>query len=232
MNTFKLIMAMALFSLFVKEGVGQSGFQVKGMVQGLHSDSVTILHFNTPFSPNIEKIPSRNGEFQFSGCTKHPYFVQILYSDKEGANRKLTEFMLENSDIQIKGDSLHFDSIQVEGSISNIILQSYLKEDKELLNQWDDLKMSYDQAVQTRNQKTAEKIGKKLNHIFLDERKILLKNYVKTNRDHMVAALLPNFCLLADQLTSEDYSDLYASLSIPIQESIYGKELLLKSELK
>ncbi|MBN3519226.1 DUF4369 domain-containing protein [Algoriphagus lutimaris] len=232
MNTFKLMLATVLLHLIGLISYAQSGFQVNGKVQGLNADSLTVLHFDTPSSPRFEKIPALNGDFQFSGKAEFPYFVQVLYLTEDGTNRKLTEFILENSDLFIFGETPHFDSVRVVGSTSNTILKSYLEEDKALLKHWDDLKEVYDQAKESGNLSTAGIIAKKLNQITQVDRKALLKEYVEKHKEQMIAALLPNFCLLANQLTIEDYSDLYASLSIPIQQSIYGQELLHKSKLK
>lgn len=232
MKSFKLLLATILLLLIGAISYGQSGFQVNGKVQGLQADSLSVLHFDTPSAPRFEKIPAFNGDFQFSGKAEFPYFVQIIYLTEDGTNRKLTEFMLENSNLLIVGETAHFDSIRVVGSSSDIILKSYLEEDKGLLKHWDKLKEIYDQSKESGDHSTAGIIAKKLNQITEVDRKALLKAYVERHKEQMIAALLPNFCLLSDQLTPDDYLDLYASLSIPIQQSIYGQELLLKSKLK
>lgn len=232
MKKFKLILVLPLLIFFETISFGQNSYQVKGNVLGLKADSLQIIYFNSPASPQVKVIPNKNGKFVFTGQTVNTYFVQILYQTVEGTFRKLTEFMLENSDIQIVGNSLQFDSIRVVGSKSNFILKSYLDEDKALMDYWGDLKEIHDRVKETGDFSTAERIATKLNQISQVDRKAILKKYVASHKEEIIAALLPNFCLLEDQLTAEDYKDMFASLSNPIQQSNYGKELLQKSELK
>ncbi len=232
MNTIKLTLALSLTLLFIRFCDAQPSYTVNGNIDGLDSATLLLLHFDSGSGPRIDTVHAAYDSFTFSGYTERPYFLQILYANEEGVNKKLTEFMLENGTIRIQGGSLHLDSIRVYGSKSNKVLKAYLEEDNILMQQWDNLKRTYDLYKEAGEDDKAQEIALRLNQILETDRVALLKKYVSVHHDHVIAALLPNFCLMETQLTPDDYSEMYDALSSEVQHSVYGQELLHKAEIK
>ena len=203
------------------------GFIIKGHVKQLNNSELLILKFING-GIEIDSISTTNNKFQYSGKVKEPYFVQLLIKDGNETSGKLTEFMLENSEISITGNAPVYDSVSVSGSYADKILKAYLEQDQQLSAKWDSLKVDYDAYVATGDTINRKKVAKQLNHILKVDRVELLKKYVSEHANTTVGALLPSFCTIETALTTEDYQELYESLSEDIKTSDYGKSLLEK----
>ena len=79
------------------------------------------------FMGSDQKMKSQEIETLYSGKVKEPYFVQFLIKEGESTSGKLTEFMIENSEILVEGNSTAYDSVRVSGSQSDKILKEYLE---------------------------------------------------------------------------------------------------------
>jgi hypothetical protein len=205
------------------------GFIIKGNITGLNNSELLVLKFING-GIEIDSIAVVNNNFKYTGKVKEPYFIQLLIKDGKTTKGKLSEFMIENSEIIIKGNAPEYDSIQVSGSKSDKILKEYLEKDDVLATKWNELKLEYDKYVESNDTINRKKIAKKLNYILKEERIGLLKTYVFNNSNSTVGALLPNFCTIENALTKENYKELYNSLSEEIKKSDYGQELLEKSK--
>lgn len=205
------------------------GFLINGNVKNLNNSELLVLKFVNG-GIELDSISVTNDEFQYSGKVKEPYFIQILIRDGKETKGKLTEFMIENSEITITGNSIEYDSVVVSGSNSDKILKEYLKKDEVLSSKWNDLKLEYDKYVELGDTTNRKAIAKKLNYILNEERVGLLKKYVSDYSNTTVGALLPSFCTIENALTKEDYKALYESLSEEIKKSDYGMGILEKSK--
>lgn len=204
-----------------------AGFKISGNVKNLNNNDLLVLKFVND-GIELDSISVLNNEFEYSGSVKEPYFVQLLIKDGNSTKGKLTEFMIENSEIIIEGNAVDYDSIQVSGSKSDQILKHYFKKDAVLSSQWDVLKIEYDEYVAINDSINKKLISEKLNSILKIDRVSLLKKYVKNNSQNIVGALLPIFCSLENVLTEKDYQEMYDTLSQKIKETDYGNSLLEK----
>jgi uncharacterized protein DUF4369 len=199
---------------------------VKGNIGGLNDSKIMVLRF-IGNSFEVDSISPENNQFEYTGKVEEPYFVQFLIKNEESST-KLCEFMLENSEINITGNSIDFDSVKVSGSESDKILKDYFSEDKLLDEKWDDLKLKYDQYVESDDTLNRKSSAKKLNHIIQVERVELVKKYVREYSNKKTGALIPSFCSIEDKLTKEDYTEIYNYLTPEIQQTGYGKRILEK----
>ena len=175
------------------------GFLINGNVKNLNNSELLVLKFVNG-GIELDSISVTNDEFQYSGKVKEPYFIQILIRDGKETKGKLTEFMIENSEITITGNSIEYDSVVVSGSNSDKILKEYLKKDEVLSSKWNDLKLEYDKYVELGDTTNRKAIAKKLNYILNEERVGLLKKYVSDYSNTTVGALLPSFCTIENAL--------------------------------
>lgn len=205
------------------------GFIIKGNVKHLDDNELLVIKFDNG-GMEIDSIPVINNKFKYAGKVKEPYFIQLLIKEGNETKGKLTEFMIENSEITITGNSIEYDSIKVVGSKSDKILKEYLKKEESLRSKWNTLKVDYDKYVKLGDSINRKKVAEKLNYILKEERVGLLKKYVSNYSDTTIGALLPNFCTIENVLTQEDYKVLYNSLSDKIKKTDYGKGLLVKSK--
>lgn len=227
----KIITTLILASLLIgcqSQEKKLDGFIIKGNVNSLNNSELLVLKF---INGGIEgdSISVVNNKFEYTGKVKEPYFIQLLIKDGKITKGKLAEFMIENSEITIEGNSTEYDSIKVSGSKSDKVLKEYLRKDQLLATKWDNLKLKYDKYIESNDTINRKKVAKELNYILQIERVDLLKKYVSDNSDSTIGALLPNFCTIENALTKENFKELYNSLSEEIKKSDYGQGLLEKS---
>ena len=204
-------------------------FNVTGKITDFEKGTILALTADNGYS--IDTISVIDYKFQYSGKVEKPVMT-ILYVKTDSTTTEFTEFMLENAEIEIEGSLMDFDSFTIKGSQSDEILKRYLKEDGVLVQKWNSLKLEYDEAILIGDTLKSKELGNNLNNILLNDRVGLLKSYVKENYNNQVGALLPNFCTLKEFLTSEDYLQMYQSLSVDVQKSWYGQSVKSKSEKK
>ena len=227
----KYILLLLLSSLVLscqKTTPPADGFIVNGDINGLGNSKILLIKFVND-GMEIDSIFPKNDSFTYTGKVKEPYFIQMLVKTSDSVSKKLTEFMIENSEISIRGNTPEYDSVKVSGSKSDRILKEYFKEDELLSAKWNELKIEYDQAVERRDSIERKDLAKKLNTIFKVDRVNLLKKYVADNANSTVGALIPAFCTIEDALTTEDYQEIYTMLSDSIKISDYGKNILEKA---
>ncbi len=200
------------------------GFEVKGEVDGLGNSELLMIKFVNG-GIELDTLTSQNDAFTYTGEVNEPYLVQLMVKQGDTNTIKLTEFMLENSRISVSGNAVAYDSVRVSGSESDRVLKAYFKEDDALMEQWNGLKLEYDQAVQAGDTTARKKLARQLNKILQEDRVGLLKEYVYEHSNTTVGALLPAFCTIEDVLTPEDYNELYEVLSDSIKVTDYGKNL-------
>ena len=205
-------------------------YDVKGNVKGLKNDSLLVLGIKGK-NTLVKKVSVVEGRFYFDDTLQEPYFVQV-FKLKKGSNEidgKLTEFLAEPGHITIDGQSDHFEAIVVHGSVADLVLKKYLKEDGQVVAKWENLKKEYDQYVIQKDTLNRKKVGEQLNMIIFKERLPLLKTYVYNYKDSMVGALLPNFCMLKEVLKKEDYLEMYNMLTDRVKQTDYAKSTFEKS---
>ena len=223
----KIITILTLLIIYSCNKPNYNRFTVRGNVHGLNESQLLVLKFIGD-KMEIDSISVNDNKFEYKGEVDEPYFIQLLIKEGESTKGKLTEFMLENSEITISGNSIEYDSIKVKGSKSDKILKKYFFDDKILTNKWNNLKMEYDKFVEVNDSINRKKIAKKLNHIVQVEKVGLVKKYVRENFDSKIGALIPNFCTIEDKLRREDWDEIYNYLTPEIRETGYGKRIYKK----
>lgn len=224
MRTLLTILLLTISFFCQDKRERNEGFKINGNINGLNNSTLMILKFVND-SIEFDSINVVNNKFEYTGKVDEPYFVIISIKEGKSTKVKLTEFMIENSDILIEGNSIDSDSIKVTGSNSDKIFKEYLKGDNVLIAEWNILKLEYDYFVELNDSINKRKTAKKFNKIFKVDRVSLLKEYVTNNSNTIVGALLPSFCPIKNTLTKKDYEEIYNTLSDEIKQTQYGKGL-------
>ena len=227
MRIIKVLIFASLLIRCQNQEKKTEGFKVKGNVNGLNNSKLLVLKFVNE-SIEIDSINVVNNKFEYTGKVLEPYFIQFMIKEGKNTKGKLTEFMIENSEITVEGNSIEYDSVKVSGSTSDKVLKNYLKDDNLLNEKWDNLKLEYDQYVELNDTINKKKTADKLNVILQVDRVNLLKQYVKENSNTTVGALLPSFCTIESALTEKDYQNFYNILSEEIKQTQYAKNLFSK----
>ncbi len=217
-----------LFFLLSASGLQAQGkYTVYGDVRGLDNERLMVLSF-VGDKLTMDIVPVTNNQFQFSGELEAPRWVQLLLlkdgSDTETTG-KLTEFILEASDIYVVGCSKEFKDVKVYGSKMDKVIKAYLREDRELADKSTRLYEQMQQYLSQADSVNAQKLKADILKVIYEERIPLLKSYVRENSNSMIGATLPVFCTLGKKLRKEDYEEMYNSLSEEIRNSKFGENL-------
>jgi hypothetical protein len=206
----------------------EDGFLLSGDINGLGNSKITVIKFVNN-GIELDSIFPENNSFIYTGKVNEPYFIQLMVQSSDSTSSKLTEFMIENSEIKISGNSTDYESVKVSGSKSDQVLKAYFEEDGLLSARWDTLKTEYDKAVESNDALQRKALAKELNKIFTVDRVALLKEYVTNHSNSTVGALLPAFCTIEDALKPKDYQEIYHMLSDNIKATGYGQSILEKA---
>lgn len=207
-------------------------YELKGNVVGLECDSLLILKVKNDVFEGA-KVKVSKGVFYYKDKIGEPYFIQLFKLKSTGETvGKLAEFLVEPGIITIEGKSDTFEDIRINGSKSDVVLKRYLKDDQEIIDKWELLKIDYDRYNLKNDTLNSRRIGLQLNEIVFKERIPLLKKYVKANHNNIVGALLPNFCTLKSVLKKEDYLEMYNMLASEMKTSDFAKSTLMRSTSK
>ena len=198
---------------------------LKGNIKGLPNDSVQIIRFTDEVE--LTYIPVTNESFVYTHPTSNPTFIQVF-----SHWRKLADVFLVPGITYMTGTAPRFDSVKISGSRPDSIMRSYLDEDEILLTKAWALRESFDSLRDFRRYLEANQVMWELRMVARYERIQLLKKYVSDNRSEIVGALLPNFCILQDELSKFDFLQMYQMLSPEIQQSTYGQSVLQRTQPK
>jgi hypothetical protein len=209
------------------------GYTIAGDIKGLKNKKLLLIKI---VDGNFlgEEVSVTDGKFFFSGTADEPFFAQLLRiknGTKTETEGKLTELIIENSNITLSGKSPKYDDVKISGSVADSVLKIYLAEDHLLDNKWDKLKARL-KLISKTQKRERDSLIKVMNFVLLNEKIPLLKHYVKENSNSIVGALIPNFCTMTKLLKKEDYREMYDMLTPEIQKTALAKSILSKATNK
>ncbi|MBX9780852.1 MAG: DUF4369 domain-containing protein [Chitinophagaceae bacterium] len=198
----------------------QTGYEINGHIKGL-PDHATIYLINGGKRKTIDYALVKNERFILQGRVDDAFHAYLY----EGKLNKLADILLDNRKITVSGGKPVFDSITISGSDIDEQWKEWYKEDQQIgyrsykINQ---VIASLAKANDAANTAILREIVDDL----MKERIKLLKSSVKKYGHTPAGALLPNLCTIQDKCTKTDFWDMYQYLSLEIQKTYLGQEVL------
>ena len=215
-----LILIFLLNAFISTSGIAQNGYVINGRVNGL-ADHTKIYLIDGGRRKTIDSAVVLNEAFRLSGTLEEAAHM-YLYAEKK---IKLADILLDNRHIDVTGNKPAYDSIHVKGSDIDEQWKEWYKEDQQVGY----LRYRLNQISQSLSEKQDSIDGNKLKQIvdeLMSDRISLLKRYVKKYGHSPSGAVLPTLCTLQEQLTKQDFSDMYNSLTPDMQKTYFGREIL------
>jgi hypothetical protein len=218
-----LLFVFALISVFsIKSSFAQNSanYRIEGHINGL-ADNSKIYLINGGQRKTIDSAIVMNEHFLLTGKLSEPIHTYLYY----GKATKLADILLDNREIRVNGSKPVYDSVKVSGSNIDEQWKDWYRHDQRLGYQRYRINQVYEALMDKKDTANAV-VLKQISSELTDDRKELLKEYVRRYHDSPSGAVLPTFCTLQHQLTQADYLEMYSTLSIPMQNTAFGKEIL------
>lgn len=210
---FGLIMALAIVSCNQKP----EGYVINGMLTGDVAEGTSVflkaIGDNNQPTP-IDTTTVKNGTFQFTGTAGLPEMHYIFLDKAPG----YTAVILENGEIDFKAqkDSLGF--AEITGTPQNEIFADYLKKSKGISERASSIQADMQKAGASNDKATITALEEEMGEL-QEEYKNFELDYIKSNPNGLISALLVDRALASRQLTAKEVRDLYDSLSPEIKET-------------
>ena len=220
-SLYSVAMVLISIGVFTKNTNGQHlNYIIEGHILGLDQNSKVYL-INASERKRIDSSVVRNNRFVLKGKVAEPLFT-YLYS---GKTHKMADILLDNRDIEVKGNQPIYDSVKITGSEIDAQWREWSDHDQKIGYQIFRLnKLS--QSLLEKQDAEALQIVKELSEELVADRIALLKYYVRKYHHSASGALLPTLCTIQDKLKTADYLEMYHALTPPMRASQLGKEIL------
>lgn len=179
----KKIVYLALISILAWACSSETGYVVKGKIEGSDSIMFYLQKREAGKTINIDSAVSKKGSFTMKGgSVEYPMMVQLVAGD----TRKRTSFYLENSQITVEGTLDSLFKAEVKGSKTQDEYMSFINSNKPLSDAYASLYSEYQTASQSGDAAKVAEIEKKAEEIqnqMLENQ----KNFVKNNPSSYVS---------------------------------------------
>ena len=227
MRFTSLLLVLPLSGLAVRtQAQAAGGYEVAGQINGL-PDGTHIYLIDGSQRKRIDSATVQQGQFVLRGQLAEPVHT-YLYAGRGPASVKLTDILLDNRRVQVKGTQPVISSVTVSGSDIDQQWKEWFREDTQLAEQRAGVGKSY-RARLAQPDTTGAGLLKQQQRQLQQARVELLKGYVRRYRDTAAGAALPTMCTLGTSLTAADYQEMYASLAPRWQQSAFGHEILTQA---
>jgi hypothetical protein len=197
-----------------------SGYRIEGHILGLEERSKIYLIHGAQ-RKKIDSAVVKNNRFTMTGKLNEPAHT-YLYS---GKSNKLADILLDNRNIEIKGNEPLYDSIKIMGSDIDMQWKEWYQNDQRIGFQKYRLDKIHKSLIDKKDSENAI-IVKSLSEELKIDRINLLKVYVKRYNDSASGAVLPTLCTIQATLTKSDYLEMYNDLTPRMRSTTFGKEIL------
>jgi hypothetical protein len=208
---------------------GNGEYKVIGEVKGLPEEAKVYL-INGSQRKIIDSATVKNGQFMLRGHLVEPAHM-YLHVGRGKVSKKLTDILLDNRTLYVKGTAPVYDSVRVSGSVIDQQWKAWMKDDEQLGRQRYQLKQVAQSLLVEKDSANANALTRLVGELQA-VRVSLLKAYVKRNHDTAVGAALPTLCTLGPSLTGNDYLEMYHTLTPMWQKSSFGKEIITQATKK
>ncbi len=196
------------------------GYKIEGHIKGLPHNSKIYL-INGGQRKTIDSAVVNKERFVLTGKLPEPAHTYV-YS---GKTNKLADILLDNRAVTVTGRQPLYDSVQVSGSPIDQQWKEWYKEDQRIGYQRYRLNQVSKELTAKKDAANASIIQQLADELTQD-RINLLKLYVKKYHDSATGAMIPTLCTLAHQLTKTDYLEMYQTLTVAMQNTSFGQEIL------
>jgi peroxiredoxin len=213
-----MLLALGLY-LFSSCQRGGDGYTIQGNLTHM-TDSVLYLARQEGNMPVFDTLSVTNGKFSFSGKTDHPVFAQIITSDQ----RSGFPLYLEPGTIEVTGDadSMAIGKVSVGGTPNNDDLNEFMHIQQPYVPIMMAMQSNYVQAQMSGDSVTARQI-----EVTTDSIQNVINGkmvaFVQSHPKSLVSVLVLRGMM--NDLTSDQLSQLYASLDTAVQHSEYGQPI-------
>lgn len=220
----RLLLALLIVLAIASCNQKPEGYVINGEISGEIADGTSV--FLKVIDPNnqakaIDTAKITAGKFTFSGIADMPE-VHYIFVDKA---RGYSAIVLENGEIDFTAqkDSLGF--AKIGGTVQNDIFSNYLKKSQDITMKASSIQADMQAASASQDGATLQALKEELNEL-QNEYKNFELDYIKSNPNGLISALLVDRALASRQMTAKEVRELYDGLAPEIKETKAGKDVL------
>lgn len=215
-----LIIGIAFFSCQTRK----KEFSINGSISGLDTGKIYLQKIVDGETKTIDTSDIVAGKFAFKGKMPIPDYRLLRLDERD----YITEFFLENADINIVTQKDSLRKCIITGSSSQDIYKIYADELEKLQKEVSILRAKHKSALAAKN--TAEADKAKIEYqALLDKNVVFLKNFVK---EHPKSAVSAYICeqQLASQLNEKELEEIVKNFPSSLDSSEYVIKLKTRLE--
>lgn len=223
MKHYLLLLTVVLFVCSCTQN--PKGYTVKGELRGAFESGTQV--FLKKLGDNGQPVELdtaliQEGKFEFTGSASAPELHYIFIDKLPG----YTALILENGtiDFSAQKDSLGF--AKVEGTMQNEVFFNYLEKSRELSEQARSIEQDLQRASSTQGSEATILALRDEMKELQDEYKIFEVDFIKTNPEALIAALLLDRALAMKAVEIDSVQSMYDALSQEVKDSKPGKKVL------
>jgi len=222
----RIVLALILSLAIISCNQKPEGFVINGTLTGEVADGTPVyLKFiqdnNQPLA--IDTVTVKGGKFQFTGTADLPE-MHYIFLDKVNGYSAL---VLENGEIDFKAqkDSLGF--AKIGGTLQNDIFRNYMEKSRNIMKRASSIQGDMKNANASNDSATLMALREEQNEL-QEEYKNFELEYIKSNPNGLIAALLVDKALASRQMTVEEVRSLYDGLTPEIKQTKAATKVLEK----
>ena len=219
------LFTLATLVLFASCNSKPEGYTINGTLTGEIADGVEVYLKKSGANNNqlieIDTAKTENGMFVFSGIKDMPEMHYILIDKQVG----YSVAVLENGEIDF---AAHKDSLglaKITGTIQNDFLNDYREKSKAVSMQAVNIQEDMKNASMTGDTVLINSLKEELNEL-REEYETFEIDYIKSNPNALISALLIDKALNTRTSTTEELQELYNTLAPEIKETNAAKKVI------
>ncbi len=220
-NTLFILVTLVLFASCNSK---PEGYTINGTLTGEIADGVEIYLKKSGVNNQLIEVDTaktENGMFVFSGVKDMPEMHYILIDKYVG----YAVAVLENGEIDI---AAHKDSLgvaKITGTVQNDFLNDYREKSKAVSRQAVNIQEDMKNASMMGDTVLINSLKEELNEL-RDEYKTFEIDYIKSNPNALISALLIDKAMNTRTSTTEELQELYNTLAPEIKETDAAKKVI------
>jgi len=220
-NTFFILVTLVLFASCNSK---PEGYTINGTITDEIADGVEVYLKRSGVKNQligVDTAKTENSMFTFSGIQDVPEMHYILIDKHDG----YANVILENGEIDIAGQKDSLGLSKITGTIQNDFLIDYRKKSIAVSMQANNIREDMMNASKTGDTVLINSLKEELNELGKEYETFEI-DYIKSNPNALISALLIDKAMNMRTSTSEELQELYNMLAPEIKETSVAKKVI------
>lgn len=214
----KIVTILCVATLIFASCSKEDSYTITGDINGLKDNMVVLNVWNGKMQA-IDTAYSNNGKFVFTGKIDSPDQYYITGNSL----KSMIPVFVENSEIYISADISKLKDVEIQGSTSQDLYDSYVDKKKLIQGQLDSIGALYDEAEKINDAIELKRLGAQYDSVKPFVRNVII-DFINENNKSAVSLFIIDEALIY-QITPEELQPIVDNFDESIHQSKYYKSL-------